>query len=49
MGPVWVPGDVEIGKATITVGVPAWKDRVTPAKIEVPVVAEKPSAEKVAK
>jgi hypothetical protein len=46
---VWVPGDVELGKATIIVSVPAWKDRVTPAKIEVPVVAEKPMAGKPAK
>jgi hypothetical protein len=46
---VGVPGNTEIGKATITVSFPAWKDRVTPAKIEVPVVAEKPMTEKAAK
>jgi hypothetical protein len=38
---VRVPNDY-LGKATVTVSVPAWKDRVTPLKIEVPVVAEKP-------
>jgi hypothetical protein len=38
---VRVPAEVDPGKATITVSVPAWKDRVTPLTIEVPVVAEK--------
>jgi hypothetical protein len=33
----------------ITVSVPAWKDRVTPTKIEVLVVAERPMVEKLAK
>jgi hypothetical protein len=46
---VWVPGDVELGKATITVSFPAWKDRVTPAKFEVPIVADKTMGEKAAK
>jgi hypothetical protein len=38
---VWVPDDVELGKAIISVSFPAWKDRVTPSRIEVPVLAEK--------
>jgi hypothetical protein len=46
---VGVPSEVDLGKATITVSVPAWKDRVTPTKIEVPVVAKKPAAAKAAK
>jgi hypothetical protein len=39
---VRVPNDIDLGKATVTVSVPAWKDRVTPLKIEVPVVAVQP-------
>jgi hypothetical protein len=46
---VRVPDDIDLGKATVTVSVPAWKDRVTPLKIEVPVVAEKPLPEKAGK
>jgi hypothetical protein len=46
---VRVPNDADLGNATITVSVPQWKDRVTPLQIEVPVVAEKPMAEKAAK
>lgn len=46
MGPVWVPNEVDLGNATITVSVPKWKDRVMPLQIEVPVVADKPMAEK---
>jgi hypothetical protein len=34
---VRVPDDADLRNATITVTVPAWKDRVTPLKIEVPV------------
>jgi hypothetical protein len=46
---VRVPDDVYPGKAIITVSVPAWKDRVTPLKLEVPVVAEKPLPGKAAR
>jgi hypothetical protein len=46
---VRVPNDAELGNATITVTVPAWKDRVTPVKIAVPVVAEMPLPEQGAK
>jgi len=46
---VRVPNDIDLGNATITVSVPAWKDRVAQVKIEVPVVAEKPMAEKAPK
>jgi len=46
---VWVPNDVDLGKATITVSVPAWKDRVLPAKIEIPVVSMKPVPAKAGK
>jgi hypothetical protein len=31
------PEDVELRNAIMTVRVPAWKDKVTPLKIEVPV------------
>jgi hypothetical protein len=34
---VRVPEDVELRNAIMTVSVPAWKDRVTPLKLEVPV------------
>ena len=44
---MWVPNDTD--KATITVSFPAWKDRVRPMKIEVPVQAEKPMTEKAVK
>jgi hypothetical protein len=40
---------MDLGTATITVTVPAWKDRVTPLKIEVPVVADTLAPEKLAK
>jgi hypothetical protein len=46
---VRVPNDVELGKAIVTVSVPAWKDRVTPLKIEVPVVADNSKPEKPGK
>jgi hypothetical protein len=42
---VRVPNDADLGKATVTVSVPSWKDQVTPLRIEVPVVAEKPMPE----
>jgi hypothetical protein len=42
---VRVPNDIDLGKATVTVTVPAWKDQVTPLKVEVPIV-EKPIPEK---
>jgi hypothetical protein len=45
---VRVPNDIEPGKATITVSVPAWKDRVTSLQIEIPVVTTKPVPEKAA-
>jgi hypothetical protein len=44
---VRVPNDIDLGKATVTVTVPAWKDQVTPLKVEVPIVAENPMPEKV--
>ena len=46
MGSVRVPSDTDVGKAEITVSVPAWKDRVTPLKMEIPVVANSPKSEK---
>jgi len=46
---VRVPNDVDLGKATITVSVPAWKERVTPLQVLVPVVAEKHLTEKAGK
>jgi hypothetical protein len=46
---VRVPSDIDLGKATVTVSVPAWKDRLTPLKTEIPVVAEKPTPDKKSK
>jgi hypothetical protein len=46
---VRVPGDVDLGNATVTVNVPAGKDGVTPWKIDIPVVDEKAGARKPAK
>jgi hypothetical protein len=42
--PVRMPGPWR--NATITVNVPAWKERVTPLQISVPVAAEQLMAEK---
>jgi hypothetical protein len=46
---VRVPNNIDLGKATVTVTVPAWKNLVTPLKVEVPIVAEKPMPEKAAR
>ena len=44
-----VPKDVDLRKATITVSVPAWKDRVIPLTIDASALADKPASEKVGK